>query len=618
MNRCATNFRFLNTASNGDAISKAGLRWPVKLLGTGLRYLVGSQGRTAHCDASLDMTNTHSIMQKAVVTSVFVLYTLLTHAQTVPVGLPVLEDYFRQQQLLGKVDSAISFTIRPIAAQALGQRDYLHYPDSSRTDIVWESRYGHGHLQLLPVVWQNQLNTAYPYGWNDGPMIPARGMQTYLSTGFFAKYRWLSVQFKPEWVAAQNRVYEGFGGEQGPNGAWYNYYGNRIDLPELYGEGMYSKAYFGQSNVRLTLDPISVGFSTENLWWGPGLRNSILMSNTAPGFKHVTLNTSKPIKTYIGSFEGQVVGGHLAQSGFPSSLLGDTARHWRHVVKKPDGWRYFSGITLNYQPKWISGFFVGLIRTYTTNQQDMGKGVRYYAPFLEAFSKNKLAEEGSSDDGIRRDQMLSFFFRYVIPKAEVEFYGEYAKNDHNWDARDGMAQLDHTRAYTVGLRKLVPLYNRWGGYLQLAGEVTQLAVTNTQGIRSAAPWYIHGGVRDGYTHRGQLLGAGIGPGSNMQTVQVSWVSGLKQVGLLAERYVHYEDFAVQQIKDFRRNWVDAGIAAYGNWDFNRFIVNAHVQYIHAYNYQYNFEPAEDRSDYWGFDPQDRNNLHLRLGVMYRF
>ncbi|HWK99014.1 MAG TPA: hypothetical protein VNQ55_03665 [Parapedobacter sp.] len=78
-----------------------------------------------------------------------------------------------------------------------------------------------------------------------------------------------------------------------------------------------------------------------------------------------------------------------------------------------------------------------------------------------------------------------------------------------------------------------------------------------------------------------------------------------------------EDYAVTIVKDSRNNWVDASLAAYGTWDYKQFIFNAHLQYIHAYNYQYNFRAAEDRSDYWGFHPQDKNNLHLKVGVMYR-
>src|SRR3546814_9488235 len=63
-------------------------------------------------------------------------------AQTLPVGSPLLEDYYRRLQLLGEVDSSISFSMRPLTADALGQtnvfdpegvlgeRSYLYYfPD---------------------------------------------------------------------------------------------------------------------------------------------------------------------------------------------------------------------------------------------------------------------------------------------------------------------------------------------------------------------------------------------------------------------------------------------------------------------------------------------------------
>lgn len=544
---------------------------------------------------------------------------VVPQAQTIPVGTPILEDYYRQQQLLGRVDSSLSFMVRPLTATALGQGAYLHYPDSSRTDVVWQSADGHGQVQLLPIVWQNRINTSHPYGWDDGPMIPAKGAQTYLSAGFYAQYRWLSVQLRPELVAAQNSEYEGYGGEAGPSRDWYSFTGNRIDMPERFGTGAYTRAYLGQSSVRLTLDPVSLGFSTENLYWGPGMRNSILMGNTAPGFAHVTLNTSKPIQTYIGSFEAQVVGGHLQKSGFPPSLLGDTATHMGYARAKPEGSRYFSGITFNYQPRWVPGLFLGMSRAYVTNQEDMKSGWRSYLPFLEGLSKGvRGADSSSSDRGTARDQVISFFFRWAVPRAQVEFYGEYAKNDHNWDPRDATVQLDHTRAYTVGLRKLVPFRNRFGGHLQLSAEMTQMAVTRTRGIRSAGPWYAHTGVRDGYTHRGQVLGSGIGPAGNVQAVNIAWINEFKQLGLQFERLVHNEDYTVAILQDNRRNWVDASVAAYGSWDWQQFIFNAHVQYIHSYNYQHNFVPPEDRNDYWGFTPQDKNNLHIRLGVMYRF
>ena len=41
-----------------------------------------------------------------------------------------------------------------------------------------------------------------------------------------------------------------------------------------------------------------------------------MMSNHAEGFKHITFNTIKPIKTFIGNFEWQVITGRLENSGF--------------------------------------------------------------------------------------------------------------------------------------------------------------------------------------------------------------------------------------------------------------------------------------------------------------
>ncbi|WP_379020449.1 capsule assembly Wzi family protein [Parapedobacter deserti] len=537
--------------------------------------------------------------------------------QTVPVDSSPYEDFYRRRQLLGAVDSSISFMVRPLTFASLSNEyDTSFHDNSGYHTTVWKTSDGFGEVSLLPIIWQNQVNTSYPYGWNDGPMIPAKGIQTYLSAGIYAKYRWLSVQFKPEIVWSGNSTYEGYGGPNGPDEQWYRQFGNNIDLPERFGISNYSNAFLGQSSIRLTLDPISIGLSTENLWWGPGKRNSILMSNTAPGFPHITLNTSKPIRSYIGSFEGQIVIGRLTKSGFPPSLLGDTSRHMRYYRPTAAGRRYFSGITVNYQPRWIPGFFLGFNRTYNSNDGMEGSFVDKYLPFLEPFTASRKMGPDSLDENISRDQMISFFFRYVIPKVQIEFYGEFARNDHAYDGRDLRLQLNHTRAYTLGLRKLIPLENFWDGNLQVAAEMTQMAVTNTKRIRSSGSWYVHGTVRDGHTNYGQVLGAGMGPGSNVQAVDLSWIRGLKQVGVQFERLVRNEDFATWIIQDYNRNWVDASIAAFGTWDYKRLVFNAHLQFIHAFNYQYGV--VTDSNGESTIDPQDINNLHLQFGLMYRF
>lgn len=529
-------------------------------------------------------------------------------AQSIPLNIPELADYYRRRQLLGTLDSTISFHVRP-----LGDLEYADQGGASQDGtkgVEYRSAGGDFVVKPMPVVMRHQIASAYPYGWNDGAMIPARGYQLYASAGIFAQYKFISVQLNPEFVYAQNRRYEGFGGEAGPNRTWYQRVGNRFDAPELFGDGSYSKAFPGQSSVRLTYKGLSLGFSTENIWWGPGRRNAIIMSNNAPGFRHVTLNTTKPINTYIGSFEGQIVGGRLEASGYPASLLGDTAAHSAYQRDRRDDWRYFSGMVLSYQPKWIPGFSLGFSRAFTIYRDDMNNSFGAYFPIFGGVSKNSVTNEDGSED-LPSDQVISFFFRWVMPKANFELYGEFGRNDHAWDGRDGFVQLDHTRAYIFGLRKLVPLNTAQETYLQIAAEITQMGVTNTRNIRSAGPWYMHG--HHGYTHRGQVLGAGIGPGSNLQSVDLGWVKGMKQAGLRVERYTHDEDFANRWIvsTDYRRNWVDLSFEGYAVWDYQRWVGSLALQYIHAYNYQYGF-------DFSNFTPHDKSNFLAKLGVMYRF
>src|SRR5690606_36804808 len=136
-------------------------------------------------------------------------------------------------------------------------------------------------------------------------------------------------------------------------------------------------------------------------------------------------------------------------------------------------------------------------------------------------------------------------------------------------------------------------------------------VTNTRQIRATGSWYLHGNY--GYTHQGQLLGAVIGPGSNLQAVDVSRVRGINQVGLRFERLVHNDDFANRTYNDYRNNWVDAGFDAHVKWRFSRILARASLQYIHAYTYPYNFSSPSNDADYWDFDPHDRNNLRIRFG-----
>ena len=552
------------------------------------------------------------------ITSLFLLLAassigLQAYCQVVPVGTTAVEDWYRKAQLLGRIDSNISFNIRPLTAQAL-KRDNLYNP----TDTTYTAK--DIYFQWIPVTVGLQYNSSFPTGRNDGPIIPAVGAQTYLSAGFAASYKFISVQLRPEHIWAANGDFQGFNSEERRHWQeWYRLRGNSIDLPERFGTGPYTKLLPGQSSIRFNFHPISIGLSTENLWWGPGVHNSLMMTNTAPGFAHISINTTRPISTGIGSFEGQLIGGRLESSGFLPNY-NESKQEYRQAFYqlKPDDWRYLSALVISYQPKWLPGLSVGGTRAINTYASDIGNN---FFQWLPVFSLKSAKSEYLDDpeNPLARDQLFSLFTRWVIPRENAEVYFEFGRNDNSWDMRDFIVQLEHSRAYILGFRKLVPLQPD-GQMLDIGIEITQTENGKTAISRPAGTWYRHSGVKHGYTHMGQPLGAGINLGGNLQTLQVSWFKELKKLGFRFEREVHNNDLFYQMnMGDLRRNWVDLSGQLFAEWDYRNFIFSGNMQLTRALNYQYELEENQtEMGNFWNFIRQDRHNFFINIGAMYRF
>ena len=524
---------------------------------------------------------------------------LCIHGQSLTVGTQILEDAYRRAQLTGTFDESVSFTLRPLYPLLIDKKQTSDSLIKMKEKILFK---------LLPVTLKQQYNSDHPEGLNDGAMIPARGYQTMLSGGLFAKYCWLSVQFRPEFVYAQNSTFQGFPDELSDH-IWYDYNSSTliyIDIPESFGTTSYKNAFWGQSSIRLTFDPISIGLSNENLWWGPSIRNALLMTNNAPGFKHLTINTIKPIRTFIGSFEGQLVGGRLDASGYPGIDSTMLSLHGITYVAKPNDWRYMSGLMLTYQPRWLSGLFLGAARSYIVYHQDfVGNIIDDYLPMLSPNVLKKMM--GIYDDS--KNELASVFMRWVAPESHMEAYLEYGREDRMLDATDLLLEFEFSNSYILGFRKLTPLKNNQDEFIDIQAEITQLERNYISLIRTRMPasWYIHHIVKDGYTNNGQYLGAGIGTSSNMQSFNISWVKKMKRIGLEFNRVAHEEGFWYFVSKDPKTHWVDIGGALIGEWDYKQFLINTKIQLVGSQNYQYLYSPGKITY-----------NLHTELGITYLF
>lgn len=516
--------------------------------------------------------------------------------QTPGSNLTVFDEEARTSQLYGKTDSLLSFCVRPIYGRSVF--DSVFGNDLRTTSSFLSNS---KQSQILPVVWQQQYNTHHPYGWNDGSMIPAKGYESQLSFGFFLKKGIFSLQLRPEIVFAQNSNFSTFPAQQ-RDSIWRSYYNNvlnMIDAPERFGTGSYLKMFPGQSSFRINYHKLSLGLSTENLWWGPGIRNSLLMSNNAPGFPHISFNSSQPVTSSIGSFEWQLISGKLNGSG----ILPDTTRTFNGqqlYSPKENGDRYLNGMVVSWQPKWTKGLFLGFSRVYYQYWSEVPASLDGCLPVLGKLFKNKLPNE----DAKRRDQMLSLFFRLVLEKEKAELYGEFGRNDHSQNSRDFLVEPEHSRAYIVGFSKI---FDGKKKDLQVFSEITNLQIPSTSMVRELESWYAHYQVRHGYTNLGQVIGAGIGPGGSSQTLGLQWGSGADKIGGTIERVVYNNDFyyaAFSPYRNFQKHWVDFSLNLNKSWLRNRMLYDVRLSFINSLNYQWYYE----------------NVFHVsaRVGVAYLF
>ena len=333
----------------------------------------------------------------------------------------------------------------------------------------------------------------------------SKGYQFLVGGGIYFQWHKLKIQLRPEYVQTATGNYE-------TNAYWGTV------TPSS------KKIMPGQSNIRFDLGSFTIGASTENMWWGPGIYNSMLMNNNAPGFLHYSINSNRPIITAIGSIQLQLQAGFLQKD---SSQGYENKRLQTAILDKNK--RFYNSISISYQPKFLKNVYLGLTRTfqnYTQLQSSNNNGFVYnYVPVFVAFFKKTY-----SDDTVKRDQIASVSAKWILPKEKVEIYFEFGFNDAKQNFRDLMMDMAHSSGYVWGFKKLKYLNNTQ--YINLNVEIARLAQTTSYLHRNAGNWYEHGGISEGYTNLNQIMGGGSGFGNNMQALALGYNSGWNKVGII--------------------------------------------------------------------------------------
>ena len=454
-------------------------------------------------------------------------------------GLPTLggqaEDRLRIAQLLGQA----------------GTDGYLLRTSSNLFNQIVERDDPQSIVLLAPEI-RGISNSDLPFSFNDGALWAGRGWNHLITIGARARLSRITLVLAPQLIYQQNQPFHFIPypldatRERDRHANPFHPYPQSMDYPVRFGTQPLNEINWGQSNITINAGALAFGFSTENAWWGPGLRNGILMSNQAAGIPRAFLRTKEPIQTRFGAFEGLWILGHLQESDFFD-------RNSRNDL------RTINGIILTFRPSFDPGLTLGLARTVFASLSEGG----WFAGVESAFDAVKPVGTPNRRGGDidhrnhERDQISVLFGRWVFAPHGLEIYGEWARFEEPASFRDFLEFPQHSSGYTTGFQWVQTSNQR--AHLRVQAEITNLEPSSTFRHRTPFSSYASRAVPQGYTHKGQVLGAGIGPGASSQWLALDRLASTWSAGIFAGR-IRWDTAA----------WLTSAVKRWGREDVSMF------------------------------------------------
>ena len=341
------------------------------------------------------------------------------------------------------------------------------------------------------------------------------------------RYGILSGSLRPTVIFTQNRSFPLSPYIHSDQRSKFAYPLGNVDWPQRFGEDSFWRLDAGHTYLRADYSGWATGISNENRWWSPARRQALLLGTGAPGFPHFFIGTNQPKNIGIGHLQTTLIWGKLRESGY-------------FDFNPENNERYITGGRVAFTPEPVPGLTLGINRIFYETIPPEGIPAGDLLKIFESFTKVNFTGSSNPGGNDQADQLLSLFGSWKFPASGLEIYGEWARTDHSWNWRDFVTEPEHSRGYTLGLVKVFELNNT--NLLSLNAELTQLEANKTGQFRSYPTFYVHGRTRQGYSHKGQLLGASIGPGSSSQFLGSEFYFGKGRLAFWMQRVALNNDF----------------------------------------------------------------------------
>ncbi|MCC5913740.1 MAG: hypothetical protein JJU46_05130 [Balneolaceae bacterium] len=550
-------------------------------------------------------------------------------AQTVPGG-DIQEEQLRTWQLIYGSESS-SLTNRPVwnaiylnlQEEIDGTGSWLYRDYTTRR---YELPYGFEAGLFSPLI-QTTTNSQVPYGGNNEAAWYGRGTSLELQGGFWITSDYFTVTFRPHLVRHGNNDFNEprFIPRNGDDDPFYvaEGIGDIIDMPYRFGPESYNTADWGYSSVRLHYRAIETGFSTEPLTWGGNIQYPLMMSRNAPGVPHWFAGTRSPLTLpYIGSVEFRWMLGFPQDSPYVDEYDGNPAEEGR----------FLNAFNITYSPRWVPNLHIGHTRAFHSIRDERESTRSMIFDIFDPYQLKRLRERyGGRDEVPVRNELRSYYFRWVWPESRFELYGEFIRDGVLWDSRDLISSARHHAGYGFGIQKLfdAPLARKY----RFQAEFTNLTPSGLQEVRPQKHIYSDETISQGHTNRGQVLGAAIGPGSNSQFFAVDGYSENGRFGLYFQRladnnHFHFDFDRTQNRErvgtgwgDYWRHRTDLTFGTRFLYDFGSWILTGDISWTRLMNYgRFEYGVFGRGISISSYDPTDKDveNMKVQFGLQYRF
>ncbi|MCR4940608.1 MAG: capsule assembly Wzi family protein [Treponemataceae bacterium] len=372
--------------------------------------------------------------------------------------------------------------------------------------------------------WFNSFNTGAPYGQNDGALWQGRGYNTSLTAGIRFEAFGFEATFKPQLSFSQNLAFDLIspaysGSAYAGKADTYGYFGvTYLDAPQRFGEDPFFTYDWGDTEIRWTWKSFTIGFGTQSIWLGPAKLNPIMHSNNAPTYPKVDVGLRKTslympyFGWYLGDIEARTWVGKLTESDYFDN---DDSNNETMLT----------AMSISFAPAILEGLVFTANRVFH-NYWDFSN-LSYLAE-LFFISLDNLKQIQNDEN-----QIASVSFSYSLPDSSFRMYGEVGIDDYVQGKTGIIRYPFHTMVWTAGFEQSFELPADM--LCRLSAEFTNMEMSQDFQFQWPYTFYAHGRIKQGYTNRGQWIGAGCGTGGNSQYLGFDVYSKKWNVKLFLQR-----------------------------------------------------------------------------------